>query len=248
MLKQFTLKVRRAETPGYRRLKRLVVGILTFQLPLPKPMKLIYSLLGAAADAIGSVLHRLWVFFYRSPVFRSRCAEVGRRLYLERVPYVTGNVKIRIGNGVKLSGQVGFLGGRVYDEPEIVLGDRVFLGHGVILRVAQQILIEEGAALAGGTTVSDNDGHSIGLMDRLSGGPPAKEEVKPVRIGRYAWVGVGCHVMKGVTIGEGALVGAGSVVVSDIPAFCIAMGHPARVVKKLEPPPGGLDAIQKPPR
>lgn len=54
-------------------------------------------------------------------------------------------------------------------------------------------------------------------------------EIRPVRICRHAWIANGCHIMKGVTIGEGAIIGANSVVISDIPPYCIAMGNPAEV-------------------
>ena len=47
-----------------------------------------------------------------------------------------------------------------------------------------------------------------------------------------AWIGHGCHILKGVTIGEGAVVAAGSTVISDVPDGALAMGVPARMVKK----------------
>jgi acetyltransferase-like isoleucine patch superfamily enzyme len=51
-----------------------------------------------------------------------------------------------------------------------------------------------------------------------------------VRICKHAWVGNGTHIMKGVTIGEGAVIGANSVVISDIPPFSLALGNPAEVL------------------
>lgn len=63
---------------------------------------------------------------------------------------------------------------------------------------------------------------------------PGLERDRPVRIGDYAWLGMNCLVLKGVTIGEGALVGAGSVVTRDVPPFCLAGGAPARVLKRLD--------------
>ena len=58
--------------------------------------------------------------------------------------------------------------------------------------------------------------------------------VKPVVIKKGAVVSVGCIIIAGVTIGENAIVGAGSVVTNDIPDNCIAVGNPARVIKKVE--------------
>jgi acetyltransferase-like isoleucine patch superfamily enzyme len=54
-----------------------------------------------------------------------------------------------------------------------------------------------------------------------------------VRIGAHAWIGLGSIVMKGVTVGDGAVVAAGSVVTSDVPARAIVAGNPARQVRDL---------------
>ncbi|MGN6285701.1 MAG: acyltransferase [Afipia sp.] len=55
----------------------------------------------------------------------------------------------------------------------------------------------------------------------------------PVRICRGAWIGARSIILKGVTIGEGAIIGAGSVVAADVPPFTIAGGNPARVIRAL---------------
>ena len=71
--------------------------------------------------------------------------------------------------------------------------------------------------------------------ERIADLPPRLEEIKPVRICRRAWIGQNAFILKGVTIGEGAVVGVNSVVVSDIPPYAVAMGNPARVVVKAQP-------------
>jgi len=57
--------------------------------------------------------------------------------------------------------------------------------------------------------------------------------VAPVRMESYTGVGVGSILLPGVTIREGAFVGAGAVVTKDVPSYCLAVGVPARVVKDL---------------
>ena len=57
---------------------------------------------------------------------------------------------------------------------------------------------------------------------------------QPVRIGRNVWIGLDACVLPGVTVGEGAVVGARSVVVADVPAYTIVAGNPARVIRRLE--------------
>jgi galactoside O-acetyltransferase len=56
---------------------------------------------------------------------------------------------------------------------------------------------------------------------------------RPVIIQDKAWIGFNVIILKGVTIGTGAIVGAGSVVTKDVPAYCIAGGNPARVIREL---------------
>ena len=58
--------------------------------------------------------------------------------------------------------------------------------------------------------------------------------IKPVVIKDGAIVSVGCIIIAGVTIGKNSIVGAGSVVSQDIPDFCIAVGNPARVIKRID--------------
>ena len=58
---------------------------------------------------------------------------------------------------------------------------------------------------------------------------------RPVRIGRNVWIGFDSCVLPGVSIGEGAVVGARSVVTEDVPAYSVVAGNPARVVRRLEP-------------
>ncbi len=63
---------------------------------------------------------------------------------------------------------------------------------------------------------------------------PGIENDRPVSIGDYVWIGMNCLILKGVTIGEGAIIGAGSVVTRDVPPFCLAAGSPARVLRRLD--------------
>ncbi|RME45140.1 MAG: hypothetical protein D6796_10925 [Caldilineae bacterium] len=61
---------------------------------------------------------------------------------------------------------------------------------------------------------------------------------KPIRVEDYVWIGSGAIVLGGVTIGEGAVVGAGAVVTKDVPPFSVAAGVPARVIRTFEAPAG----------
>ena len=59
------------------------------------------------------------------------------------------------------------------------------------------------------------------------------EWAEPITIGNNVWIGGGTTILPGVEIGDNVVIGAGSVVVKSIPSDCVAVGNPARVVKKL---------------
>ena len=78
----------------------------------------------------------------------------------------------------------------------------------------------------------DTDSHPRDVAERIADLPPRPEEIRPLRICKNAWIGNGSVILKGVTIGEGAIIGVNSVVATDIPPYSVAMGNPARVVFK----------------
>ena len=119
------LKVKRAETPYYAFLKRTAKRVLRFHLPMPRVAAPWFRLLYHTHFFVKHALRRIIIIFYRSPLFRSRCSSVGSNLYLEQLPYISGNVQVRIGNNVTISGSMGIAGGRAFDSPELVIGDRV---------------------------------------------------------------------------------------------------------------------------
>jgi acetyltransferase-like isoleucine patch superfamily enzyme len=77
----------------------------------------------------------------------------------------------------------------------------------------------------------DSDAHPLHPKDRLRESAPAKA---PVEIADDVFIGARAIILKGVRIGQGAVIGAGSVVVSNVSAFMIAAGNPARVVSEVK--------------
>jgi acetyltransferase-like isoleucine patch superfamily enzyme len=232
LIEQFILKVKRAETPFFRRLKGVAVNLQTGNLPVPNFARPLFRLLYFVQSAIAAVWRRLTVYFFISPIFRGRCTSVGRRLLVTRMPYVVGPTKIHIGDDVRLFGKLDIFSGRIFDNPTLILKDRVDLGANVTFVVNKEILIEEDVNVASGVRFMDTDSHPRDMEARVADLGPPPEEVKPVRICRNAWIGQNCFILKGVTVGEGAIIGVNSVVVSDIPPYSVAMGNPARVILK----------------
>lgn len=95
---------------------------------------------------------------------------------------------------------------------------------GVSIVADSEVIIEDHVTIGANTLIGDRDGHP----DRLH------TTAKPIRIGHHTFIGMNSMVMKGVTIGEHSIIGAGSIVTKDIPANCIAVGSPCKVIKQID--------------
>lgn len=115
------------------------------------------------------------------------------------------------------------------DMDGIIIGSHVLISPGVRISAANSIVIGDSCMLASHVYITDSDWH--GIYDRSL--PP--DTFSRVVLEDNVWVGDSAIVCKGVTIGINSIIGAGSVVTSDIPANVIAAGNPARVIKKLDP-------------
>jgi len=111
----------------------------------------------------------------------------------------------------------------------IHIGDHVLISPGTRISAANSITIGDSCMLASNSYITDSDWH--GIYDRSM--PP--NEPSTVKLEENVWIGDSAIVCKGVTIGENAIIGAGSVVTCDIPPNVIAAGNPAKVIKELDP-------------
>lgn len=116
----------------------------------------------------------------------------------------------------------------------IEIGEGASLNGTSITARSQRISIGRHVMLAPNCVIVDSDFHAIWPPEaRLTN--PGYERDAPVTIGDYAWIGMNCLILKGVSIGEGAMIGAGSVVTRHVSPFCLAAGAPARVLRRLGP-------------
>jgi acetyltransferase-like isoleucine patch superfamily enzyme len=224
------LDIRRGSTPFHRAVRGVARRARRFSLPRPAPLRPLLRLLyHLHRNALRLFRHARAVLYY-TPLFAGRCESAGRGLYVYSMPEVAGHTRIHLGDNVHILGKMAIASARVCDEPTLTIGDRVIIGHEVRFSVNREVRIEDEVFIAARATIADNDGHPLDPERRVRHEPPAEAEIKPVRIGRRAWIGHGAHVRKGVTIGEAAVIGASSVVLRSIPAYSIAHGAPARVV------------------
>ena len=153
----------------------------------------------------------------------ARQVEGGRGLRAERgvrIVRLTGQSTVRIGTGVLLAHDVQL---HLRDRGAVIeIGDGTFVNHRTELVAHEGVRLGRDCLLAWDVLVLDSDSHSV------DGGPRSA----PVTIGDRVWIGCRATVLKGVTIGDGAVVAACSVVTGDVPAGALVAGNPARVVRE----------------
>ncbi len=124
----------------------------------------------------------------------------------------------------------------------IQMGDFCFLGEGSRVWSARSVEIGNRVLIAHGVTIMDNISHPTGARSRhehfkaiITTGHPTQIDLneRPVVIQDDAWIGCMSVILPGVTIGRGAIVGAGSVVTTDIPPWAVAVGNPAKKIRDL---------------
>jgi acetyltransferase-like isoleucine patch superfamily enzyme len=145
---------------------------------------------------------------------------------------------VAVGDGSILGAKV------LFDRPNaaLSLGDRTFIGNSTIV-IASRVEIGDDVLIAWGCTIVDHDSHGLRFSDRkndvldwhLGKKDWSHVEIKPVTIGNRVWIGLNAIILKGVVIGDDAIIAAGSVVTHDVPPFALVAGNPARTVRELAP-------------
>lgn len=115
-------------------------------------------------------------------------------------------------------------------------GARIVIGaksriHGTCIHAYERVEIGARCLVAANTQIMDGAGHAMSFDD-VARRQETRGGARRVIIEDDVWIGANVIVLPGVTIGRGSVIGAGSVVVSDIPPMCLAAGNPARVVRR----------------
>lgn len=126
------------------------------------------------------------------------------------------------------------------DGAEIVIGSNTFMG-GSVIACATRIEVGDDVLIAWGCNILDHNSHAIAwgkrqadVRDWRQGKKDWKDVItKPVKIGNKSWLGFNVAVLKGVEIGEGAVVAAASVVTKSVPAWTVVAGNPAKVIREI---------------
>jgi acetyltransferase-like isoleucine patch superfamily enzyme len=137
-----------------------------------------------------------------------------------------GDGDVEFGQGVTLLGDIVPIEFVSYKGSRISIGDHTFINYGSSITAYEQVKIGRHCLLGHYTLILDRNEHGV---DQREVAPPAA----PVIIEDHVWIGSHTIILPGVCIGRHAAIGAGSVVTRDIPANCLAVGNPARVVRQL---------------
>lgn len=125
----------------------------------------------------------------------------------------------------------------------IRIGDWFYLGRGSSIWSAAEVIIGDRVLVSHNVNIHDTNSHPFDAEARFQqtksivtkGHPRTNPGIvsTPVRIGNDVWIGYSASVLRGVTIGEGAVIGAASVVTRDVEPWTVVAGNPARVIKRL---------------
>lgn len=149
--------------------------------------------------------------------------------------------RVRIGDGVLLNSSNRGYHLNMYGPVKLLAdrpGARIEIGehtriHGSCLHACASIVVGKRCLIAANCQVIDSSGHELCF-------PEVQARIRSTDVGRAivieddVWLGAGTFVLPGVTIGRGAVIGAGSVVTRDIPPMTVAAGNPARVIRRFE--------------
>lgn len=119
------------------------------------------------------------------------------------------------------------------DGAKLVIGNNVGIS-GAVIYASREIIIKDNVNIGAGARIYDTDFHPINRYKRRTNDLDSIQ-FAPVLIEEDVWIGANAFILKGVTIGEGSIVAAGSVVVHDVPPNTIVGGSPAKVLKLLVP-------------
>lgn len=187
---------------------------------------------------------------------------INRLLYRNKVTF-KGNVYLNFGTlllGMQKKSQM--IIGKHVDvngclsvgkKGKIVVGDYALIGPRAMIQAQDKVEIGRFSYIGPDVFISDSNSHSIYAKDRMidvlgveKGISGLNAVTKPIKIGHHAWIARRAMIMKGITIGDRAIVAANAVVTKDVPPDTIVGGNPAKIIKTIDQDPVNPDEILTP--
>lgn len=167
-------------------------------------------------------------------------------IYTSYSPFIKGVKHLKIGDNNAIGATL------TIESPngQIVIGNNCYLGTCRLI-CSSKIELEDYVTIAWGVVIYDSDSHSLNPEERhldfqmytanvrkgcgvVDGKRWEVVKTNPIKICRDAWIGMNATILKGVTVGEGAVVGACSVVTRDVEPYTVVAGNPAVVIKRIK--------------
>lgn len=168
--------------------------------------------------------------------FKARKVQIGRHARIGSATFIDAET-VSIGEDAKINEQV-FVGGLSSPESHLRIGARTILMQHTFINVARPVTIGDDTGIGGRCSIFTHGS----WQNQLDGYPVA---FAPVTIGSNVWIPWEVFIMPGVTIGDGATIGARSLVTRDIPAGALAVGSPAKVIRTSDQYPARPDHGQQ---
>lgn len=182
------------------------------------------------------IIHILLTRFYTGYYSRYFKAFGSNSIIAPYVWSLRGPQYITIGNNVLIGGNIQLTawGSNGNGSVSIIIGDGCSLGSNNHITAVKSISFGKNVLTGKNVTITDNSHGSTSYVDMNI--PPKFRNIitkGEVVIGDNVWIGDKATILPGVHIGDGAIVGANSVVTCDVPPMCVAVGSPARIVKQI---------------
>jgi len=176
-----------------------------------------------------NILRSLWI--------RNAFHHCGSDLYIGRIGEIINPERISIGHRVSFGNNFIMIVNprhKADNNAEIVIGNDCCFGADNHFTCNCGITIGNHVLTGKRVTISDNN-HGLSTREMMDLPPRLRQVVSkgPIHIGDRVWIGENAIILSGVSIGDGSIIAAGAVVTKDVPAYCVAAGNPAKIVKSL---------------
>lgn len=159
-------------------------------------------------------------------------ANLGKGSRIIKPMRIKGKRRISIGNNVRIMNFCRLETIRCWEDEiyngRLEIGDSTSIEQCCHIVAAKEVSIGKECVISAFVYISDCE-HSYVPSNPILG---SKLNTKSVKIGNHCFIGIGSYIMPGVTMGNHVVIGANTVVVSDIPDYCMAVGSPAKIIKR----------------
>lgn len=162
---------------------------------------------------------------FMAKIYLSSCTKVGRFVSINGKPHIENKGEIILGDEVRIWSNVVKTSIYIGKGATLEIGKNTHI-NGVHIDSRNKILIGDNVRIAPYVLILDSDYHNVG--DHFAEG-----KISPIIIGDNVWIASKSTILKGVRIGEGAVVAAGAVVTKDVPPYSVVAGVPAKVIKTI---------------